>query len=242
MSPLDKTQHFYPDLIAAGGLDIALSASLLGVGSTLTASGLPENIKFVAYSHVKHGNRFSQVNIAVNERLFVVDFWSEGVHIANGRTPDIVDAAKVINAWVASECSLVEMSSYAFVSLTKQALSHENGTMTEERWISYLGTIADDFPELKKFVASAAQAPQLRQLFPYTSMNRFCFSRCTGSPYTSDTPIVEPQQDGQYVVRACDGTVIGKGAASDAVQLVIANLPSNCGAAVRGTAETINTK
>ena len=180
MPPLDKTQHFYPDLIAAGGLDVALSASLLGVGSTLTASGLPENIKFVAYSHVKHGNRFSQVNIAANERLFVFDFWSEGVHIANGKMPDIVDSAKAINAWVAAECSLVELSSYAFVSLTKQALSHENGTMTEERWISYLGTIADDFPELKKFVASAAQAPQLRQLFPYTSMNRFCFSRCTG--------------------------------------------------------------
>jgi Family of unknown function (DUF6193) len=241
MSTSDKTQHLYPDLIAAGGLDAALSASLLEVGSALTASRLNGNIRFVAYSRVNRGNRSSQVYLAANERLFTFDFWSEGVLVANGKTPDIIETARAIDAWVANDCSLEKLSAFTFVTLTKQALSHENGTLTEEVWKSYLGTIADDLPELERFVALAAQVPQLRQLFPYTSMNRFCFSRCTGYPYTSDTPIVEPQPDGQYVVRACDGSVIGKGPASVAVQLVIGHLPTNCGAAVRGTAETIQT-
>jgi hypothetical protein len=42
---------------------------------------------------------------------------------------------------------------------------------------------------LRPVVESAFAAPELRALFPFISMNRLCFSRCTQFPFTDDCPL-----------------------------------------------------
>lgn len=236
----NQTWSFYPDLIAAGSLEAAFSNAFAALGSTLIALGFDDDVTFVTYCRVERANRFSQIYIAANERLFLCDFWRDGVCFAHASTPDIAEAARAIDSWVAAQCTLDILAGHPRVSLSKSAMAFDKGNETEERWTSYELSIAEDFPELAEFVDIASKIPKLRQLFPYTSLNRFCFSRCTGYPFTYDMPFVQPQLDGSYNVHGCDGAVVGAGDASTAVHLVIANLPPNCGPAMRGTSETID--
>lgn len=231
--------ELYPDLIVVDGLEAALTHAFAALGSPLVVRGFPEGTQFAVHVRVERGNRFSQVSIVTKKRLFSFDFWRDGVHLAHAQTPDIQETAKAIDKWVAMECSLNELAELSIVTLSRNARSYDQGTETEYLWNSYLRTISNDFPQLTSFVEAAAHAPQLRQLFPYTSMYRFCFSRCTGYPFTYDTPYVHPQKDGSYNVYSCNNDLLGNGDATTAVQLVIAHLPPNCGPAVRGTAETI---
>ena len=240
MTTSEHIQKLYPDVVTLGGLDAALSRAFMDIGSTLDVTGLPDGARFVSYGRIERGNRFSQVYIAAEKRLFLCDFWRDGVVFANGNTPDIAEAARAVDKWVADEWSIDDLQAIPFVSLHEDARAFDEGRETEERWTSYLRSIGDAFPELIDFVNAAAAAPPLRRLFPFTSLNRFCFSRCTGYPFTDDTPHVHPQSDGTYDVYSSSNSLIGNGDASTAVQLVIAHLPLNCGPAVRGTAETMN--
>jgi hypothetical protein len=230
----------YPDLLSAGGLVNALRVALSELGSALKVSGLPETVNFVAYARVESGSRFSQVYIAAKERLFLFDFWSRGVMLAQGRTSNLTVTAEAINRWVGSSCTTAELASdFAFVEVEPKAAVFERGEEVEYQWQEYLATIGERFPELVAFVRAASRRQELRQLFPFTSLNRFCFSRCTGYPFTGDTPYVCPQLDGQYEVFSPNGRALGQGDAEVAVRLVIEHLPENCGPAVPGTAENL---
>jgi len=95
-------------------------------------------------------------------------------------------------------------------------------------------------------VEAAYAEPRLRQLLPFTSHWVLCFSRCTGSPHTTDVPwIGYVISENRYKVRAPgwsddDHHVFGEPATADeAVALLVANLPEGCAAAVAGTADDI---
>jgi hypothetical protein len=235
----EDSLHLYPDVIAAGGLVNALQNALLALGSTLTVTGPGERFP-VAYARAESGVRFSQVYIAAHERLFLLDFWARGVVLAHGSTPNLAEAATAINRWVGSAGTSTELAAaFPFVVVKPAAAFFERAEEVECRWRDYLANIGDRFPELATFVRAAYRRPELRQLFPYTSFNSFCFSRCTGYPYTGDTPMVVPTTDGQYEVRGRIGEVLGRGDADAAVQLVIDHLPAKCGPAVPGTADEL---
>jgi hypothetical protein len=239
----DDTGRLYPDLTAAGGLTSALQSTLIAVGSPLTVSALDPAVNFVVYARVESGPRFSQIYIAVKERLFLFDFWSRGVMLAQGQTPDLGDTARAISRWVGSGCTTAELaSSFAFVAAEPAAASFERGEEVEHRWRDYLANLdipGDPFPELDAFVQAASRRRELRQLFPFTSLNSFCFSRCTGYPFTQDTPHVTPLPNGQYEVVGPDGQALGRGDAEEAARLVVENLPANCGPAIPGTADDL---
>ncbi len=236
----EDTSRLYPDLTAAGGLTNALQSMLTAIGSPLAVSVLDPAVNFVVHARVESGSRFSQIYIAAKERLFLFDFWSRGVVLAHGQTPDLTDTARAISRWVGSSCTTAELASdFAFVAAEPAAASYESGEEVEHRWQDYLTNIGDPFPELVAFVQAASRRRELRQLFPYTSLNRFCFSRCTGYPFTRDTPYVWPQRDGQYEVRGPEDQVLGRGNAEAAVRLVVEHLPTNCGPAVPGTADNV---
>jgi len=240
MADADITNRNYPDLIAAGGLSSALQAALDSIGSGLKIRQLDNSIRFVAYARVEFRRRFSQVYIAAEERLFLFDFWSNGVMMAKGWTPDLADMVGAINWWVSSDCTTAELASeFSFVAVSSSATVYEAGEEVEHRWQAYLSTIGDRFPELKSFVIAAAARQELRNLFPYTSLNLLCFSRCTGYPFTRDTPYVRPLNDNEYQVVGPTGHVLGKGNGEIAADLVVRNLPHGCGPAVPGTAEDI---
>jgi hypothetical protein len=52
---------------------------------------------------------------------------------------------------------------------------------------------------LDPLIAAARATPELADLFPFTSMNRLCFSRCSDYPYTFDCPCVGVGHDGYAV-------------------------------------------
>jgi hypothetical protein len=232
--------ELYPDLIEQGGLVSALQSAMRKIGSSLSVSGLGESVAFVVYARVELGHRFSQIYIGAETRMFSFDFWNRGVCLAHGATPEFLEMARCVDKWVASGCSTDELATaYRFVQVNTSAAAYEGGEEVEVRWRQYLASLGERFPELTAFVAAAASEPRLRQLFPFTSLNRFCFSRFTGYPFTRDTPHVVPLGSDEYQVISASGKSLGRGNAADAVALVIAGLPPNCGPAVPGTSEDL---
>ncbi len=238
---LDNMKGIYPDLVLAGGLNNALQIELKQIGSKLTVTGLEDSPEdFLVYARVETHHRFSQIYMAAEYRMFSFDFWRNGVCLANGTTDNIGLLAEVLEFWNNSICSTKELSKkYKFVSPNEEAEVFEEGREVEVRWESLMEWIPKEFPELTEFLNEAYSNEKLRMLFPFTSLNRFCFSRCTGFPYSYDIPIVSPLDNGMYEVISETGElieVIGKGGAKEAVDMVIKSLPSNCGPALPGTA------
>jgi hypothetical protein len=231
----------YPDLVEQGGLANGLRAALREIGSDLPVSELDKSVRFVVYARVESGSRFSQIYVGAQTRIFTFDFWNRGACLAHAATPEILQVAQSIDKWIAARCTTAELASaFHFVRVEPRAAAYERGEEVEIRWRDYLASLGATFPELTAFVTAAAAEPKLRQLFPFTSLNRFCFSRCTGYPFTRDTPHVVPLGRDQYEVMSYSGESLGRGNAADAVALAVAALPPNCGPAVPGTAEQLS--
>uniref|UniRef100_UPI0040576A95 DUF6193 family natural product biosynthesis protein n=1 Tax=Candidatus Electrothrix sp. TaxID=2170559 RepID=UPI0040576A95 len=233
--------ELYPELIEQGGLANALQATLRKIGSSLSVSELDKSSNFIVYARVELGERFSQIYIGTKTRMFSFDFWNCGVCLAHGTTPDILEMVKSIDKWITSGCVTEELAStFRFIQVEETAVFYERGQEVEMRWRNYLEFLDGEFPELMAFVTAAAAEPKLRQLFPFTSLNYFCFSRCTGYPFTQGLPYVVPLGGGKYEVMTSSRKSLGCGKAADAVSLIVAALPPNCGPAVPGTAKQLS--
>ncbi|MFF3411392.1 DUF6193 family natural product biosynthesis protein [Streptomyces sp. NPDC002742] len=135
-------------------------------------------------------------------------------------------------------------SACPFVDYSPLAEAHERGDAVEAQWTSYRHTTARHMDH--ELIEAAYAQPQLRALFPFHSHRTLNFSRCTGFPYTRDIPVITPAS-GSYRVtwwhtRSPHGPAdIGEAdIPDDAVALVVALLPHNCGPAVAGTAEDLD--
>lgn len=217
----------------------ALQIALQALGSPLKLTGLAQNIPVFgrSYARVENQPRFCQIMSTSGN--FSVDFWDQGIYLVSAGTSDVYELARAIHLWLDSNCSLDTLSIFSFIDTPSASHAHENGGEVEQKWQSLLESLPEMYPELNDFVQEASQRPRLRQLFPYTSLNTFCFSRCTGYPYTKDLPIVVPVKENAYEVISRDGKALGSGNANWAANIVEANLPENCGPAVTGTAEDL---
>lgn len=235
----------YPDIAKAGSLHVAISKSLSDVGSDLIADGTKVN-DFMPYARVEVGSRFSQIHIAGGQRLFLFDFWSEGVMFGNASCENILDVARSIHAWIVDNASIEKMSSlFSFFSPTESGKAYEAGIYVEHQWQSLLlGWRKQEksfgapgrTPTL--LIEAAMKRSELRQLYPFTSLISLCFSRTTGYPFTKDCPRIEPQGGGIYWVYAPDSfEILGKGTVEEVLDIVVKQLPPNYGPAVSGTAD-----
>jgi hypothetical protein len=93
--------------------------------------------------------------------------------------------------------------------------------------------------DLLPLIVAARKSQELCQLFPFTSHQCLCLSRCTGYPYSGDCPHAVPIKRGEYQVFEASGNVVGSGDAERAVQLLVQHLPPNCGPATKGTAHDL---
>ena len=233
----ETTRSFYPDLADYGGLARALQAAFTRIGSAIRV----EDFRSTVCVMVRSARRESQVFIAAKERLFLLDFWNRGVMLARGKTPDLDLAARAMDRWIGSSCGTGDLAAaFDFVEPTKSARSYEQGVEVEERWREYLETMSERIPELEPVVSAASARPELRRLFPYTSLNSLCFSRCTGYPFTRDVASIVPTGDGTYRVQGKSRRDdLGGGDAEEAVDVVVKHLPPGCGPAVAGTADEL---
>jgi hypothetical protein len=230
----------YPDL-RGRHLMTLMQEALNRLGSTLAASAdaLPDG--FPAYTRIEGSGRCSQIYVATDHRLFLADFWAKGVQLAKGQSPEIDQIASAVDHWIKQQSTAADLAaSYPFVTPGEHAADFEQGHATERRWQSYLHGVATDFPETQAFVRLAYQTPRLRELFPFTSMSWFCFSRCTGYPYTSDCPVVWCSSKGDPTVTVPERGSFEGLTVEEAIEMVLRHLPKNAGPAADGTAEDVD--
>jgi hypothetical protein len=223
-----------------GKLMGALQIALENIGSQLKLTDANKDIPVFrkSFARVEHEARFCQIMIITNG--FSIDFWDHGVCLVNTGTSDVHELAKAIHVWIDLKCNLDTLNTFSFINVPLASYVHGRGEEVEQRWENFLNSIPTTLPELSEFVIEAYKHPKLRQLFPFTSLNTFCLSRCTGYPYTNDLPIVIPAKNNEYEVVTRDGKGFGPGNAKWAVKTVEANLPENCGPAIIGTAEEMD--
>jgi hypothetical protein len=228
----------YPEIESAGGLIFALDNAFKRNGSSLRGSNNENSIFFNKfYARIEKDNKYSQIYIAAEEKFYLPDFWRNGVCLAHGKIDDIDLLVQSLDFWLWSDVTTEELSSkFSFVVPNKDAAIYDEGNEVEYKWKSIL--FDPDRSELHEFIELAIQNLTLSKLFPYTSLMTLGFSRCTGYPYTYDTPTVTPSiESGQFIVRGTNGDQIGCGNARAALKFILENLPKDIEPARKGTAE-----
>jgi Family of unknown function (DUF6193) len=227
--------HLYPDVIEHGGLANALQATLGELRSPLViseSSAAPVSVRLGRWADCV------LVFIAAERRLFCLAFWRRGVNVAVGRTANLSEAVQSIDTWLRSSCTCDEFAAkFHFVSVYDDALAYERGEEVEARWQELLA--ARLIQGLRTIIRAAAAEPRLRELFPFLSHFTLGFSRCTGYPFTRDTPAIFTVGPNQFTVMSPAGQTLGRGNAEQAVAIAVSGLPPGCGRAVRGTADDI---
>jgi hypothetical protein len=236
----------YPDLEQRGGLAPALQRVLEELGTDLIVRQIDELRMFV-YAYVERGERHSQVKIAAHARKFHVDFWNQGVQYHSAGLTDLAEVGRAIAVFQLEKVSIKGMAArFSWFKLNKSALNHERGAdyFVAEKWRSLLAWEPEPreriFRKLLPLIHEAATRPALRQLLPFTSLHRLCFSRTTGFPYSYDCPLAQPIESGRFrVMTADEKMVLGEGDVVQAADIIVANLPQDCGPAIHGTAENL---
>lgn len=238
----------YPEVGAAGDLSNALGKALADVGSPLQAAA---QINFIPFARTESGSRFCQMYIAAHERLFIFDFWFKGVSYGRGSSSSLNEAAQAMHFWIIEQPDIAQMQKrFSFFEPEEKAIAHEAGRAVEFQWERLLKTWARDETNRDAIsplplIEAAMKQPELRQLYPFTSLYTLHFSRTTGYPFTNDCPFAGPIGNGRFRVYRPSppmsdpehmGEVIGEGNAEETVAMLVSNLPPNCGPAVEGTA------
>lgn len=228
-----------PEISAAGGLKKALDLEFNKINSPLRVFD-DEMLSQTSttYVRIENARKFSQIYMTVDKKLYLLDFWRDGVCLANGQTDNLAELAKVLNFWLCEVVTTKKLSvAFSFIVPNDKAIAFDEGQEVAYIW----GKIQADSSrkELQAFINLAMNDAVLSGLFPFTSLNRLCFSKCTGYPYTTDTPIVVPLGDQQYEIGAADDVPLGRGTADEALRIIRLNLPVNIGPAIKGTAEDV---
>lgn len=235
----------YPE-INNGGLVKLVQAMLEANGVSL-----PVRETSVALGAVVSNNtRFCQIHKAAKERLFLTDFWENGVLLANVHTQSTDVLLRAIIAWCHSTVNPLEFSEISKeIELNENLEPYVKGPLAYVRfkWEN-LVKLADQYPnpygKLKPVIEKAMNTSELGSLLPYTSMWLLCFSQCTGYPFIGGCPQICPAENSEFktLYFGRTSTVLGQGTAEHAVAIAIQHLPPNCGPARHGTAVTLTMK
>jgi hypothetical protein len=218
-------EKFYPEVLAKGSLRAALEDALANRQSRLVPTDVGDFLP-VAYARVEAGNRFTQVYMASERRLFIAEFWMHGIAVAAGKCSDFVELATAVSRWNSNEsCRLAELAGeFAWIQANERGVAFEKGREVEWGWQQLIAREERHKGELREFVALASREPRLRKLFPYVSLNSLSFNRGTGHPRAMATPIITPDENGNFNVRSEDEKLVG-GSSEAAVRFVIDHLP-----------------
>jgi hypothetical protein len=206
MPPDQETLRLYPDLVAVGALGAALDDALADIGCRLKSSRQFFGNASSSFASVSSGDRWAQVYIAANERKFALGIWEKRVEMATGWARELSEVAAAIQTVLEHPDRKVSelIEGVPFLQLKAKALSHERGTYVEDEWQSFLtdplhegGNLASYWEELQELIRLAADRPELRRLWPFTSMIRFSVSPTPGRPRTT-IPVLYSIGNGQY--------------------------------------------
>jgi hypothetical protein len=238
--------ELYPEVMSAGGLGYALAAEARGQGVVLKLD--ERTVSPMAF--VGSDNVHVKVHMTGRVDRFWLEGWRLGVDLISGVTPSLAEVVSVCARWK-DGFTLQQMTQrFPFLHYEAMAEAHEKGPAeaVEQKWRTMLDSESSRHPSTMTVLKEAHSRPTLRRLFPFTSVMDVHFSRCTGYPFTHDAPWVEPLAEGEFRVaimqpwhgdtaRVVELAVVKT--AAEAVDVVLANLPADCGPAVAGTAEDL---
>jgi hypothetical protein len=259
LKPKTQIHKMYPELKKVGGLENAIDIEFKRLNSPLRVK---KNLKLdkvpFTFALIENGQKFSQVYIGAEEKIYLSDFWKNGVCLAQGQTKSISDLANTLDFWLRNDISIREFTSkFFFVTPNDKAFAFDENNEVEYTW----ELILQDHSrvELIDFVKLAIKDDVINKLFPFTSLYTLCFSRCTGYPYdTENLPNVTPKQfenfagieeekiiplpnvnkfETQFIVTKNRNEYLGEGNAEEAIRIVKENLPANIQKARKGTAD-----
>ena len=238
--PARPDPALYPDLARAGSLQAAVQDELDRSGHRLSAR--VESAPGWPYvgARIENDQRHTSILIGLEVRVFLIEFWAQGVMMAQGDTVELHEAAEAAYVWQTGASLRDLRTAWPFVHFGALAEAHERGDAAQLKW--QLLRDASQLAELRPLIDAAMIEPRLRLLFPYTSHATLHLSRCTGYPYTNDLPYVEPLGEGSFNVIEPTGRQYTAVSATDAVALLLAALPPGYGPAVAGTAEQFSTR
>lgn len=129
-------KNLYPELDKAGGLVNTLNEELLKINSPFRAIGNSNAVETsLVYARVEYLNKFSQVSIAAEEKLYLSDFWRDGVCLAHAHTDNISLAAEAIHYWLSENVLTSELANkYSFVKPVPKAVAFDEGREVEYAW------------------------------------------------------------------------------------------------------------
>lgn len=230
----------YPDLDRVGGLSTALTIEFRKLNSQLATVVQPTGSNSAGWWVHNTKSRSANLSIALEQRLFLMNLWLDGINVAVGESDALSDVAPVFQAWFEDKVAIAALPSiFSGVTITECGEAYSSGVYIDYTWAKYLKLEHGDDPTdpAHRFLSAAAKNSVLRGLLPFTSVGNIGFSRCTGYPYTLDVCFVVPRIDGVYEVFDPAGTSLGTTDADGAVALVVSKLPKHCGLARHGTAD-----
>ena len=157
---------------------------------------------------------------------------------------DVTVEEECVSGKVGPSSAFIRILQEPAASFTAQCWENlEKGLREEARFMEEKGK-RSIMSELIPLVAEAAKRPELRQLRPFTSMFWLCLSRTTMFPWVTVKCTARPIGNGRFRisngswgVKSDGDRILGEGDAVQAADILVANLPPNCGPAIHGTAE-----
>ena len=250
------TDPHYPELTATDSLASLLCQKLGETDITLRVVPYQESIEnpsvapdvqsvLLKYSrwNVTFANTERSIYLTCSEdrRLFTCHCSEYEIPRARLQTSHLEEVAHLFRLWVLEQMDSADLAHARGVGSVQVFPRISAHKVVDARWAKYDTHLADD-PlglNLLDFYQVAKATPELRQLFPFTSMWNLCFSRCTHYPFTRDCPHVRAKQKfkshavvpGYYEVFLRE-RYLGEGPAVIAARIVVRYLPRNCGPAL----------
>ncbi|MEW2635709.1 DUF6193 family natural product biosynthesis protein [Streptomyces sp. NPDC048389] len=228
----------YPDVEAAGGDLVAalretgkqMGVPMAGLGESYPPEGRSSH--FAAVVEAECGDVRIELRQERREVTVMIRMPLLGIG-GYGATGSLEVAVEVAHAW-RSGMPLAEMAAeWEFLTVTPEALAHDQGKAVEFEWASIQRLPANLIDQ--DLVAAAFRSPELRSLFPIVTHGSLQFRRRTISGPGSDVPSIFPMTGGRWRVICLWDPKIPKRIAEtteEAVGIVVAGLPEGCGAAV----------
>jgi hypothetical protein len=235
----------YADVQVYGNLADALRAELVNIGSSLHIDGFHEVIDKGSpwWVSVKLRSRRGDLAMAAETRLFSCSLSERGIRLGRAATASLQAIAQMFDAWFINQISIFDLQRrFEFVQIDEMAVLYEMGpsAYVDATWQQLKDYIATEqnsgnryIPRLSSLVEEAFLHPVLRKLYPYMSHDVLHFSRCIGGAYLCDYPSAQPTPDhtalGEviYQIFGATGTLLGKGNASKAVEIMVNALPNH---------------
>jgi len=228
---------FYPELILKKNLTNVFDSEMRKINPELKIDPSDSKNPLPYYARFEKNEKSCQILLAKHKRAFLVDYWKQGILLANSGINKIKNAALSINEWIMKDNNFREFKEkYPFVIFTDIAEDFENNNEVDYSWKKYLKEIPEQHPELQNFVFEAYKNDTIKKLFPFMSLNNFCFSRCTGYPYTTDCPYV-CAENGKITIKNRKGEILGKTSVEESIKIILDNIPKDFSFAVKGTAD-----